>query len=428
MILNKTLTAPGKEAQPSNETERLLALHRYRLLDTSPEHVFDEITSLAATLYGMPISLVTLIDRDRQWFKSRHGFKAAWTRRDIAFCSHTILDRCPHIVVDAAADERFLNNPLVTADPNIRFYAGVPLVSPEGFALGTLCVIDTVPHPEFAAEQIGALRKLADLVMLAIEARSLTFALRDEVENHLNTEAQLRRALAEQHTLLREVHHRVKNNLQAMWGLVQFEASRLRHNTEASERLDRIAQRISVLGGIHEQLYGANEYSSVNTADHLVRLTRIVASDHSQPLPEDAIRVDAEPLCCDLDTALPLGLIAHELISNAVRYAGEPEAGMVHVSFGKSQDGDGVLLTVQEPRSGSEPDPCRKGIGLTLVDLLAGQIEATVTRDTTAGWTTTVAMPAGPFHPPHEGCLTSSVLTYDDVATPVAGVAVGYGG
>jgi aminoglycoside phosphotransferase len=159
-----------KAPLPRNEAERLAALRRYEILDTLPEQVFDDLTLLAAHICEAPIALVTLIDKDRQWFKSKIGLTVAETSRNIAFCAHAIHDPEPFIVRDALTDERFVNNPLVTSDPNIRFYVGAPLVTDEGYALGTLCVIDRVPR-ELDAEQVEALRALSRQVMMQIEVR-----------------------------------------------------------------------------------------------------------------------------------------------------------------------------------------------------------------------------------------------------------------
>jgi GAF domain-containing protein len=201
---------------PVDEPQRLIALKRYDLLDTPPEQAFDRITRLAAGVLGMPISLITLLDETRQWFKSRHGLDAPWTRREVAFCSYTILDTEPMVIPDATADDRFAANPLVAEDPNIRFYAGAPLVTPEGHVLGTLCVVDRSPHPEFSDEQRRLLQDFAELVMTEVEARSAIMALRQEVRERQEAERRLHRSLAEKETLLREVCHWVKNNLQVV--------------------------------------------------------------------------------------------------------------------------------------------------------------------------------------------------------------------
>ncbi len=145
---------------PPNESQRLAALRAYGVLDTAPESAFDDFTELAASICGTPIALISLIDENRQWFKARVGVEATETPRDAAFCAHAIHQPGLFIVPDAARDERFADNPLVTADPLIRFYAGAPLVTPEGQVLGTLCVADHVTR-ELSAVQQQALRVLS---------------------------------------------------------------------------------------------------------------------------------------------------------------------------------------------------------------------------------------------------------------------------
>src|SRR3954447_18024088 len=230
---------------PLDEPRRLIALKRYALLDTPPEEALDRITRLAAAVLGVPNSLITLLDEPRQWVKSRHGLDTPWTGREVAFCSYTILDTEPMVVPDAAADVRFAANPLVTGDTNIRFYAGAPLVTPEGHVLGTLCVIDRSPHPEFSDEQRRLLQDLAELVMTEIEARSAILALQQKVREHQETERRLQRSLAETETLLREVHHRVKNNLQLADTLL---ALQIRHTPAVAERLRDLRYRMYCLG------------------------------------------------------------------------------------------------------------------------------------------------------------------------------------
>ena len=142
---------------PKNEPQRIAELRSYDVLDTPPEEAFDNITLLASHICATPIALITLIDSDRQWFKSKVGVTVAETSRDIAFCAHTIMEEDLLIVPDAAADKRFAANPLVRSRPKIRFYAGAPLITRHKHALGTLCVIDRVPR-KLTAEQCEALR------------------------------------------------------------------------------------------------------------------------------------------------------------------------------------------------------------------------------------------------------------------------------
>ena len=149
-------------ALPPDEERRLLALHQSGVLDTEPEERFDRYTRIAAALFDVPIALVSLVDRDRQWFKSRWGVDASETDRDLAFCAHAILGNDVMQVPDALADERFADNPLVIGEPRVRFYAGAPLSLGDGSLVGTLCVAD---HRARNLDE-GQLQLLSDLSKL----------------------------------------------------------------------------------------------------------------------------------------------------------------------------------------------------------------------------------------------------------------------
>lgn len=159
-----------KAPVPANEKRRLKVLWQYEILDTVPEEVFDDLTDLAARICGAPMAMISLVDEDRQWFKSKVGLTPNETAREISFCTHAILQRDLFIVPDTAADPRFTSSPLVTAEPHVRFYAGAPLVTPDGHALGTLCVMDRVPR-QLDANQQQALRVLARHVVTQLELR-----------------------------------------------------------------------------------------------------------------------------------------------------------------------------------------------------------------------------------------------------------------
>ena len=175
-----------KIAPPTkDEANRLKALYNYDVLDTEAEQVFDDLTQLAAQICDTPITLISLVDPDRQWFKSKVGLDAAETSRDIAFCAHAILQKKIFEVEDTLQDKRFFDNPLVTSAPNIRFYAGTPLITPDGHAIGTLCVIDDKPN-KLTTDQHQALEVLGRSVISQMELRKSIKELKQA--NELKTE------------------------------------------------------------------------------------------------------------------------------------------------------------------------------------------------------------------------------------------------
>lgn len=383
---------------PVDEPQRLIALKRHDLLDTPPEEAFDRITRLAAGVLGMPISLITLIDETRQWFKSRHGLDVPWTRREVAFCSYTILDTKPMVVADATMDDRFADNPLVAEDPKIRFYAGAPLVTPEGHVLGTLCVIDRSPHPEFSDEQRRLLQDLADLVMTEIDVRSVILALRQKVHEHQETERQLQRSLAEKETLLREVHHRVKNNLQVVDTLL---ALQIRQTPAVSENLLDLRYRVYCLGLVHQMLMQSADLETTNLGNFLRDLGQALATSYGDRHGNVTLNVTVVPdrISTGIDFAIPLGLVVTELVSDTYKHAFRSDhPGTIDVSLAVVGEAKLCLVVsdngVRMPRT-LPPDMIGRQIIAELVDQLGGEI----TVDQNHGTHLTVTFPCPPELP-----------------------------
>ena len=161
-----------KAPLPADEPFRLHTLHEYHILDTLPEQNYDDLTFLASQICGTPVAFLSLIDEGRQWFKSRVGMEIDEMPREISFCAHAILAPGLTMVPDTTLDERFADNPLVAADPHVRFYAGAPLVTAEGAALGTICVLDNKPRV-LTEEQQESLRALGRQAVAQMEMRRI---------------------------------------------------------------------------------------------------------------------------------------------------------------------------------------------------------------------------------------------------------------
>jgi GAF domain-containing protein len=190
----------------NNEAARVAALQKYDILDSEPEKAFDDLALLASYICKTPIALISLVDEDRQWFKSKVGLDVSETPREIAFCSVAIQQPDVFVVPDTLQDERFRNNPLVVSDPRIRFYAGAPLISEEGYALGTLCVVDRTPR-EVTTEQQEALKALSRLVLAQMEFRRNLVLLKEALTDRTKEEHERERELKKLQEQLVKVLH-----------------------------------------------------------------------------------------------------------------------------------------------------------------------------------------------------------------------------
>lgn len=260
-------------ALPADEDLRLQDLQSYKILDTMNEADFDELVELASQICNSPISTITLLDEERQWFKSKKGIESKSTSRDFAFCSHAILQDGIFTVEDATKDERFHDNPLVTSDPDIRFYAGAPVVSPGGFKIGTICVIDRVPK-KLTPEEERALILIANQVSKLLELRKKNMIIRQRAEEIIDLKTKtINNVMREQEDDKKQIAFTLHEDLaqRLASSLIYIDISQ-QNETQRSDMIETAKTEIkNVLTEMRNLTYSITPYtSSWIPADELV--------------------------------------------------------------------------------------------------------------------------------------------------------------
>lgn len=331
----------------AKEAERMAAVRRYDILDTPPDGAFDRITALAARRFGVPISIISIVDEDRIWFKSHHGVAVSEIGRDPGLCASAILGDVPHVLSDASVDPRSLSNPLVAGEFGLRFYAGVPLTTSDGFNLGTLCVIAKEPRPIDQA-QIEDLKDLASVVM-------------DQMELQLSA----RHAVGHAKLMAREIDHRVMNSLQFVSGLLAMQ-SRSPDVGEAAAHLKIAANRVAAVAQVHRHFY-AGEAAEASCITFLRRLCDDLAS-----ILDREVEVDGDEGNVPTTLIQPIGLLVNELVTNAAKHG----KGKISVNYRRAA-GEQTLSVCDEGDGlppGFDPAAIDRSLGMRVVTSLSQQL------------------------------------------------------
>ena len=354
----------------SAEEFRLDALRSYGILDTPREADFDEVVSVTSAICGTPISVINLIDDGRQWFKAEVGLGVRETPLDSSLCAHAILQPDLFIVPDTTLDDRFCDNPLVVGEPRLRFYAGALLETPEGFPLGTVCVLDYTPR-ELNDIQKAFLRLMAHQVMKLLELRRIAAAERDA---RLKAEE----LILENKVLMREGDHRLMNSLQLVQSMLALQ-SRRASSSETRAQLDMAGSRVLAIATVHRQLHLTGSAEEVEIDSFLRRLCESLK--HTAPAQITAINVTSETVKLRSDVASGLGLLVAELVTNSFKYA-YPVVGRGSVLVDFARINQGWRLKVSDQGvglpEGFDIDQS-SGFGMQVVKAFVKRLDAKLT-------------------------------------------------
>ncbi|SEQ42005.1 Two-component sensor histidine kinase, contains HisKA and HATPase domains [Loktanella sp. DSM 29012] len=342
-----------------DEDQRLSALDAYDMIETPTESDFDDIVDLASRICETPVSLMSLLDKDRQWFKASVGTDTDSTPRQNAICGHTILQDDLLEIEDTLNDPRTWDNQLIVEEHGMRFYAGVQLRTPQGLPIGTLCVLDDKPR-KLTEFQRTALRTLANQVMSQLE---------------------LRRTLRNQEILRGEMDHRVKNSLQTVQSLIRIYASKV-SDPVATEAFAAVDRRLTAVVALHRELHQSSAVTRVRMQPFLSG----ILAHLSQTCPEN-VRVSSKIADFELSSAeaTAVAVVLSECVANAIKHAfPDNRAGEISISFQYEPDGS-VRLSCADNGVGKTDTPSEvaamTSLGQRIMDASAQQIAATLDRE-----------------------------------------------
>jgi len=371
---------------PNNEPQRLKLLNQYQILNTPQETVFDEIAQLAADICETPIALISLVDEQREWFKSKIGVNISEVPRNLSFGDYIILETEILIIPDILQDERFVNHPLVISHPYCRFYAGVPLINADGFALGSLCVMHTMPRT-LNITQAKALKGLGKQVIRLLDLHQHKF-LENSQEQREQAEVKLRSALAEKEVLLKEVHHRVKNNLQLVSSLLNLQAQTIK-DPQVLKAIQESQNRIESISLIHKNLYTNPNIGKIDIAEYINNLVTGILISYQITPGQISLQTNIDSVILNIDQAIACGLIINELISNSLKHAfSDTVSGEISISLYKNKNHD-IEIIIRDNGIGLADNigwNTTSSLGLSLVyDLVTEQLEGSITIERNQG-------------------------------------------
>jgi two-component sensor histidine kinase len=335
----------------TDETGRMAAVRRYDVLDTPPDGAFDRITALAARRFGVPISIISIVDEDRIWFKSHHGVEVEEIDRSPGLCASAILGNEPYLLPNASTDPRSLANPLVAGAFGLHFYAGVPLTTSDGYNLGTLCVIDKEPRP-IDQSQVDDLKDLAAVVM-----------------DHMELRLSARKAISQAQLMAKEIDHRVMNSLQFVSSLLTMQ-SRSPELGEAVTHIRMAANRVAAVAQVHRH-FATDDADETSCINFIRRLCADLASILDRP-----IDVEGEDVKVPTRWIQPIGLLVNELVTNAAKHG----AGRIEVTCSKEGHEHRIIVCDEGNGIAADFDPsaATTSLGMRVITSLAQQLRGRV--------------------------------------------------